>query len=411
MSPRQRDFHSAEVAKPINPLSGWLISDNVEKGRSMMASLRRVANLLIAPVAEWTVIDREEVTPTRLALTYVAPLALIPTAAIVVALALLGVQAGGQLHRAPLLDVSISALLFFVLTVGAVFLFALVVDWLSPRFGGTRNYRQAFKVSAYSITAAMVAGILAMAPALQIFSLLGATYSLYLLFLGAPRLMHPPEKSAINFSIVTTLAAILLALIVGLIAMLAAAPSGNLFPGLPRLSLFDPAAPSTSNAPVSSSSPGVLSPGAPGIVLGSDLRGAAPQTLAGINRVSVGFERQGVAGQRTIRLEAEYRGGPKHLSLQIVYSPSIAQAIGFGGPATSEYARETADGYSRRMRVDGAIISSEWDVASKTGSYARLAEDRLYVRVSGGGGVTAEEMKAAVELFGRETLAQFAAES
>lgn len=379
----------------------------------MMASLRRVANLLIAPAAEWTIIDREEVAPTRLALTYVAPLALIPTAAIIVALALLGVQAGGQLHRAPLLGVSISAFLFFVLTIGAVFLFALVVDWLAPRFGGVRNYRQAFKVSAYSITAAMVAGILAMAPALQIFALLGATYSLYLLFLGAPRLMHPPEKSAVNFSIVTTIAAILLALAVGLIAMLAAAPSGNLFPGMPRLSVFDAVAPSASNAPASTSttSPGILSPGAPGKVLGADLRGAAPETLVGVNRVSVGFERQGLPGQRTIRLEAEYRAGPKHLSLQIVYSPSIAQAIGFGGPATSEYARETADGYSRRVRIDGAIITSEWDVASKTGSYARLAEDRLYVRVSGGGGVTADEMKAAVELFGRETLAQFAAES
>lgn len=379
----------------------------------MMASLRRVANLLIAPAAEWTIIDREEVAPTRLALTYVAPLALIPTAAIIVALALLGVQAGGQLHRAPLLGVSISAFLFFVLTIGAVFLFALVVDWLAPRFGGARNYRQAFKVSAYSITAAMVAGILAMAPALQIFALLGATYSLYLLFLGAPRLMHPPEKSAVNFSIVTTLAAIVLALAVGLIAMLAAAPSGNLFPGMPRLSVFDAVAPAASNAPASTSttSPGILSPGAPGKVLGADLRGAAPEALVGVNRVSVGFERQGLPGQRTIRLEAEYRAGPKHLSLQIVYSPSIAQAIGFGGPATSEYARETADGYSRRVRIDGAIITSEWDVASKTGSYARLAEDRLYVRVSGGGGVSAEEMKAAVELFGRETLAQFAAES
>lgn len=379
----------------------------------MMASLRRVANLLIAPAAEWTIIDREEVAPTRLALTYVAPLALIPTAAIIVALALLGVQAGGQLHRAPLLGVSISAFLFFVLTIGAVFLFALVVDWLAPRFGGARNYRQAFKVSAYSITAAMVAGILAMAPALQIFALLGATYSLYLLFLGAPRLMHPPEKSAVNFSIVTTLAAILLALAVGLIAMLAAAPSGNLFPGMPRLSVFDAVAPAASNAPASTStsSPGILSPGAPGKVLGADLRGAAPETLVGVNRVSVGFERQGLPGQRTIRLEAEYRAGPKHLSLQIVYSPSIAQAIGFGGPATSEYERETADGYSRRVRIDGAIITSEWDVASKTGSYARLAEDRLYVRVSGGGGVSAEEMKTAVELFGRETLAQFAAES
>ena len=91
------------------------------------------------------------------------------------------------------------------------------------------------------------------------------------------------------------------------------------------------------------------------------------------------------------------------------FTPSTIRVWGL--QPISKYARETADGYSRRIRVDGAIISSEWDVASKTGSYARLAEDRLYVRVSGGGGVTAEEMKAAVELFGRETLAQFAAES
>jgi len=63
------------------------------------------------------------------------------------------------------------------------------------------------------------------------------------------------------------------------------------------------------------------------------------------------------------------------------------------------------------VRVAGAIIVSDWDRSSGTGSYGRLVEDRFYVRISGGGGVTAEEMKAAVELFGRETLAQFAAES
>jgi hypothetical protein len=259
----------------------------------MMASLRRVANLLIAPAAEWSVIDGEQVKPTRLALTYVAPLALIPAIAIIVALSLVGVQAGGEFHRAPLLAVSISALLFFVLTIAGVFAFAAVIDWLAPRFGAARNYRQAFKLSAYSITAAMVAGLLAMAPALQIFALLGASYSLYLLFLGAPRLMHPPEKSAVNYAIVTTLAAVLVALAVGLVSMVAAAPTGNLFPGLPRLTLFD-AVNSEPQGPVvlspsAAASAGILAPGAAGVVSGSDLRGAAPQTLSGLSRVSVGY--------------------------------------------------------------------------------------------------------------------------
>ena len=90
---------------------------------------------------------------------------------------------------------------------------------------------------------------------------------------------------------------------------------------------------------------------------------------------------------------------------------SIAATIGFGGPATSEYDRQTADGYSRRQRAGEAIIVEDWDNASRTGSYGRLVEDRFYVRASGGGGVLPADLKQAVKLFGRQTLAQFEAES
>src|SRR5262249_14903346 len=119
---------------------------------------------------------------------------------------------------------------FYALTLAGVFLFASLIDWLAPRFGAERNYRQAFKVSAYSITAAMIAGIATVVPALQIFALLGSTYSLFLLFIGAPKLMHAPDKSSVNFSIVATFSAIVLALGVGLAVMAVVAPSGNPFP-------------------------------------------------------------------------------------------------------------------------------------------------------------------------------------
>lgn len=375
----------------------------------MLALIARVRKLLLSPAAEWDVIAAEPAEPRRLALSYVAPLAAIPAIATIVALAVLGVQAGGQLYRAPLLQVSLSAGLFFVLTIGAVFVFAAVIDWLAPRFGGERSYRQAFKVSAYSITAAMVAGLLAIAPALQIFALLGATYSLYLLFVGAPKVMRAPPKSAVNFSIVTTAAAVLVALVVGLAAMLVAAPTGNLFPGLPNLSIFTPETP---RASVEAGTPAATAPTPlrPRVGQGGDLRQVAPQKLAGLDRVSVGYERLGVASDRTVTLEAEYRGGERRISLQIVFSPSIAKAIGFGGPATSEYNRETADGYSRRLRAEGAILVSDWDAASQTGSYGRLLQDQFYVRASGGGGVTPEDLRAAVEQFAEDTLALFAAE-
>jgi hypothetical protein len=293
-----------------------------------------------------------------------------------------------------------------------VFIFGHIINWLAPRFGAERSYRQAFKVSAYSITAAMAAGVLAAWPALQVFALLGASYSLYLLFLGVPRVMHPPPKSAVNYSIVAIFAAIGVALVVGMAAMLVAGPTGNPFPQFPRLQFLE-----ESDAPVlrgpdaaPPDSAGVLRPGGGGQVSNGDLRGAAPAQLAGLDRVAAGVERTGQPGQRTVRLEAEYRGGATSLSLQIVYSPSIAQVIGFGGVSTSEFDRETADGYSRRRRAGDAIIVEDWNEAAQSGSYGRLVEDRFYVRATGRG-VSPQDLRAAVEVFGQETLAQFAAGS
>jgi len=376
----------------------------------MLALITRVKNLLLQPATEWDVIDREEVEPRRLALRYVAPLAAIPTLAIIVALAVVGVQAGGEWVRAPILGVLLSAFIFFVMTIGGVFAFATIINWLAPRFGAAKNYRQAFKLSAYSVTAALVAGILAAAPALQVFALMAGAYSLYLLFVGAPKVMHPEPKAALNYAIVTTFAAIAVALVVGAAAMAAIGPDAKLFPNLPRLPFVDQAPPSQGETTLPTNTQPRLDSARPPRPEGSDLRGVAPETMAGLMRVATGVERSGQPGQRTVRLEAEYRDGGRSLTLQITYSPSIAQVIGFGGVSTSEFNRETADGYSRRRREGDAIIVEDWNTASQAGSYGRLTRETFYVKASGRG-VSTEDLRTAVNAFDEETLAQFAAES
>jgi len=376
----------------------------------MLALIARVKNLLLQPATEWDVIDREEVEPRRLALRYVAPLAAIPTLAIIVALAVVGVQAGGEWVRAPILGVLLSAFIFFVMTIGGVFAFATIINWLAPRFGAAKNYRQAFKLSAYSVTAALVAGILAAAPALQVFALMAGAYSLYLLFVGAPKVMHPEPKAALNYAIVTTFAAIAVALVVGAAAMAAIGPDAKLFPNLPRVPFVDQAPPSQGETTLPTNTQPRLDSARPPRPAGSDLRGVAPETMAGLMRVATGVERSGQPGQRTVRLEAEYRDGGRSLTLQITYSPSIAQVIGFGGVSTSEFNRETADGYSRRRREGDAIIVEDWNTASQAGSYGRLTRETFYVKASGRG-VSTEDLRTAVNAFDEETLAQFAAES
>jgi hypothetical protein len=383
----------------------------------MKALIARAKNLLLSPGAEWDIIDKEPVEARKLALGYVVPLAAIPVIATIVGLAVVGVEAGGVFHRAPLLGVTLSALLFFALSIAGVFVFAQVIAWLAPRFGGQKSFGQALKVSAYSITAAALAGVLTVSPALGIFALLGATYSLYLLFIGAPKVMHVAGLAGINFAIVSTFFAVLLALGVGLATMATSSSTGAMFPQLAQLREMaahgNPVPPGASlelgSNPLPDSA-GRLTPGAPGVVTAGDLRGAMPERIGNLDRVSVNVERRGtVVGSRTVTVEGEYRRGKRYISLQLILSPTIASTIGFGGPATSEYDRETTDGYSRRRRVGEAIVVEDWNRTSRSGSYGRLIQDRFYVKAAGGEGVSAAELRSAVEMFGRETLAQLEA--
>jgi hypothetical protein len=374
----------------------------------MLSLISRVRNLLVSPRTEWDVIDHEASGPRKLALTYVAPLAAIPIIAFVVGLTVVGRQ--GE-YADPVM-LSVSGAVFYALTLAGVFVFAWLINWLAPRFGGQRNYSQAFKVSAYSLTAAMVAGIATVVPALGVLALLGAAYSLYLLFVGAPKLMHTAGRSAVNYAIVSVMVAMVMALGVGLVAMTVAGPSGSLIPQMARLpELGDLPASTASDRAALPSSAGDLAPGSPATSADGDLRGAAPMKLAGLDRLSVGVERRGLQGARTVQLDAEYRRGGRFITLQIILSKSIAEAIGFGGPSTLEFDRETPEGYTRRTRIGDAIVAEEWNETSKTGSYGRLVDNRFYVKAAGGGGVRPEDLRQAVELFGAGTLAQFEAES
>lgn len=385
----------------------------------MKAVVARVKGLLLSPRTEWEAVVAEEVPLRRLVAGYVVPLIALPALATVVGLAVV--------QRVAPVAVAVAVAVFVAVAVAVVLAVAVAVDRLAPRFGAERNFGRAFTLTAYSITAASLAGVLSAIPALGVLALLGAAYSLYLLFLGTPKMMRAPAASAVNYSITATLTALALALAAGFAAM-AASPRGSLFPPMTQLSDFGPdsaAGPLADTATVRPEalppSAGELRDGGPGDVAGgetggetgsetgSDLRGAAPASLAGLQRVSVGLERRGITGARTVELDAEYRRGRRYIVLRIVYSDSIAETIGFAGPATSEYDRETGDGYARRSRIGEAIVTEEWNRSSRTGSYARLFGDRFYVKAGGGGGVTPAELRDVVELFGRGTMEQFAA--
>jgi len=165
-----------------------------------MSLISRVQNILLKPKEEWGVIDAEPATVSGIYTSYVLILAAIGPIALII-----GQQAFGMYGYKPPMQFTIAwAVITYVLALVSVYVNALIIDALAPSFGGTKNSLKAFKVAAYSGTAAWVAGIFQIIPLLGILGILGL-YSLYLLYLGLPRLMAVSADKAIGYTVVVVI--------------------------------------------------------------------------------------------------------------------------------------------------------------------------------------------------------------
>src|SRR3982751_2605447 len=148
-----------------------------------MSLISRVQNIILKPKEEWGVIDGEPATVQGIFTSYVMILAAIGPIAMLIGQQVVGINVLGVSYK-PAMGYSIgSAVLTYVLSLVSVYVCALVIDALAPSFGGTKNQVQAFKVAAYSSTAAWLAGIFQIIPMLAFLAIVGL-YSLYLLYLG-----------------------------------------------------------------------------------------------------------------------------------------------------------------------------------------------------------------------------------
>ncbi|QJR15958.1 Yip1 family protein [Usitatibacter palustris] len=173
----------------------------------------RVKNILLQPKSEWQVIAGETHTVAGLYTGYVMILAAIPVLAAFIGLSLVGLG-GARLSIAYGVTFMVVQ---YLLSLASVYILALIIDFLAPNFGGTKDFMQAMKVAAFSWTAAWVAGIFAIVPLLGILAIVGL-YSLYLLYLGLPVLMKTPEDKALPYTVVVILAAIVISVIVQAVA-------------------------------------------------------------------------------------------------------------------------------------------------------------------------------------------------
>jgi Yip1-like protein len=200
-----------------------------------MISISRIRGILLEPRREWQAIDSESTTTAALYSQWIAPLAAIGPIASFIGLSIIGftMPFGGGRVVIPITTGLAGAIVRYVGALIGVYILAIVIDTLAPKFGGQSSRIQALKVAAYSSTAAWLAGIFGIIPILGILGLLGL-YSLYLLYLGLPVLMKTPAERALPYTIVVVLVAIVIFFCIALLSGLVVRVGGGYPPGLTR---------------------------------------------------------------------------------------------------------------------------------------------------------------------------------
>jgi hypothetical protein len=178
----------------------------------------RIKKILLQPKMEWEIIAAETTTTSELYRNYIMPLAAIGPVASIIGLSVIGISMPFTgTFRIPIANSIGSAVVQYIFGLIGVYILALIIDLLAPKFAGEKNMNQALKLAAYSYTAGWLSGIFVVIPTLSILMILGL-YSLYLLYTGIPILMKAPKEKSLGYTVAVVIAAIIIFMIIGWIS-------------------------------------------------------------------------------------------------------------------------------------------------------------------------------------------------
>jgi hypothetical protein len=171
--------------------------------------VERVKAMLLSPKSEWPRIAAEPMTAPQIYTSWVMILGAIAPLAIAIGW---GMSVG--------FSASIRfAIANYVIALVMTALIALVVDFLAPQFGGTKDFVAALKLSAFSYTAAFVAGVFHLLGSFGgMLVLIGMVYAWYTFYLGAPVLKKCSEDKAVLFTIIVVVIGFVLGMLFGVFA-------------------------------------------------------------------------------------------------------------------------------------------------------------------------------------------------
>lgn len=189
------------------------ITDNAR----MRGVAARARGLIFHPHSEWAVIDAEPATIRGLYTRYVMVLAAIPPVCGLIGGILFRMGPASHGLHTSVVGLLVSAIIGYALALASVYVMGLFIEATAPYFGGTRDRMQAMKVAAFFPTAAWLAGVFRLIPPIAALEILGL-FSLFILWMGLPRLMRVPEDKGLIYTVTVIVAALVVAILVSTIA-------------------------------------------------------------------------------------------------------------------------------------------------------------------------------------------------
>ncbi|PHR62867.1 MAG: hypothetical protein COA47_02065 [Robiginitomaculum sp.] len=350
----------------------------------MQKIIERAKNLLLKPAETWDSIASEKTELAALYRNWVMPLVAIGAIAQFIGTSLIGVRGFGATYRVPIVSGLVSAIVAFALSLVMVWAFAKILEWLAPKFGAKADFGQALKLSAYFPTAAWIFAGFQVLPALAALGLIGFIWSIYLLFVGLPKLMKPDENKATTYTLASMGCAIVLALVLGLVSA-AISPKPHFGPFGKTMSdrhnAMDQAAESDDlNALI-----GAMT-GAGGktkLVEPDAIEKLAPGKLAGLPRTSLKVENLSFP-VKMVKLTARYNKGGKSVNLEITHSPAIKAILAMSGVIGSSMDVKTESGYKKINKKGNDTQIEEWEKDAQSGMVGR-AHNEFLVEARGHG--------------------------
>lgn len=195
--------------------------------------LNHLWGLYAHPHDEWHAID-ERHESLRNSLSHILIVALVPCVCAYYSAVYIGWSIGvGQPIRLTTESAMLLSVAMYLALIAGVFALAYLIHWMGHTFGTDPTYTKALELAAYTSTPLFMVGLAAFYPHLwfvMLVGLAGLSYSVYLLYVGVPILMHiPVERGFIYASSVVTVGLVLLVCVLAATAILWGSGFGPVF--------------------------------------------------------------------------------------------------------------------------------------------------------------------------------------